>query len=89
VVWDCGDPALNTGETVSVPPPHTVSCAGTTSWSEACGGVTSICAAVGHVVSDPVGTSEYAMLKKAVAPGASITAEGAKLVNEKLPPLTT
>jgi hypothetical protein len=63
VVCDWGEPALNTGDTVSAPPAHTVNRTGTTSWSEACGGVTSIWAAVGHTACDPVGTSEYAMLK--------------------------
>lgn len=81
MVCDSGEPGPNTGETVTVPPPHTVHCTGTTSWSEACGGVTWIWETAGHVVSEPTGTSEYARLKLAVAPGPNVTGEGAKFVN--------
>ncbi len=58
MVCDSGEPEANTGETVRVPAEHAMTCTATTSWSTACGGVISICAAVGHVVSVPEGTSE-------------------------------
>jgi hypothetical protein len=38
--------------------------------------------AISHDVSDPDGTSEYARLKKAVAPGDNVTGEAEKFVKE-------
>jgi hypothetical protein len=66
VVWVVEDAEERTGETVRVPSSQTLWAKVAASWSKSSGGMTSMRAAMGQVVSVPLGTSEYPMLKYAL-----------------------